>query len=320
MGFSHVSVLLNECIEGLSIKENGIYVDGTLGGAGHSGEICKHLSADGTLIGIDQDVAALSVAKERLSDAGCNVILVHSNYEHFSHILDTNHIDKVDGILLDLGVSSYQLDTAERGFSYIHDAPLDMRMDQSQDKTAKDIINHYSEKELLNILWTYGEEKFATSIVKKIIQQREIKPIETTGELVKIIDSCVPTKYKIQYGHPAKRTFQAIRIELNRELDVLKSTLQEMIERLNPSGRLCIITFHSLEDRIVKQLFKYNEDPCTCPKNFPVCVCGKKPLGKMVPKKPVLPTQEELDHNSRSKSAKLRIFVKEGFIDGGQQK
>lgn len=318
MSFSHVSVLLNECIEGLSIKENGIYVDGTLGGAGHSGEICKHLGSDGTLIGIDQDLTALNVAKERLSSVGCKVILVHSNYEHFQYILDSNGIQNVDGILLDLGVSSYQLDTAERGFSYMHDAPLDMRMDQTQVKTAKDIINNYSEKELLNILWTYGEEKFASSIVKKILQQREIKPIETTGELVKIIDSCVPTKYKIQYGHPAKRTFQAIRIELNRELDVLKTTLQTMIESLNPSGRLCVITFHSLEDRIVKQLFKYNEDPCTCPKNFPVCVCGKKPQGKMIPKKPILPTEEEAEMNSRSKSAKLRIFVKEGNADGGE--
>lgn len=312
MSFNHISVLLNECIEGLSIREDGIYVDGTLGGAGHSSEICRHLNSMGTLIGIDQDEVALNVARERLSQESCNVILVHSNYERFKAILDQENITAVDGILLDLGVSSYQLDTAERGFSYMHDAPLDMRMDQSQEKTAKDIINKYSEKELLNILWTYGEEKFANSIVRKILQERAIKEIETTGELVKIIDGCVPTKFKIQYGHPAKRTFQAIRIELNRELDVLKSSLQSMIDSLNPSGRLCVITFHSLEDRIVKQLFRLNENPCTCPSNFPVCACGKKPTGKMVPRKPILPTEEELEVNSRSKSAKLRIFIKEG--------
>lgn len=318
MGFNHVSVLLNECIEGLAIKENGVYVDGTLGGAGHSSEICLRLSPVGTLIGIDQDEVALNVARERLQDQGCHVILVHSNYEKFKEILETNHITQVDGILLDLGVSSYQLDTAERGFSYMHDAPLDMRMDQSQTKTAKDIINTYSEKELLNILWTYGEEKFASNIVKKILAQRQIKEIETTGELVKLIDGCIPTKFKIQYGHPAKRTFQAIRIELNRELDVLKASLQDMIDALSPSGRLCVITFHSLEDRIVKQLFRLNENPCTCPTNFPMCVCGKKPTGKMIPRKPILPTEEELEVNSRSKSAKLRVFIREGDINEGE--
>lgn len=315
MSFKHISVLLDECIDGLNIKEDGIYVDGTLGGAGHSTEICNKLSEKGMLIGIDQDQDALKVAAEKLSTQKCQVELVHSNYEHFKYILESLKIDQVDGILLDLGVSSYQLDTAERGFSYMKDAALDMRMDQSSEKTAKDIVNNYSMEELWKILKVYGEEKFAKRIAEKIVEARQDKPIETTLELVKIVDGCIPTKNKIKYGHPAKRTFQAIRIELNRELEVLKDTLQEMIIALKPKGRLCIITFHSLEDRIVKQLFRENEDPCTCPREFPVCVCGKVAKGKMKPRKPILPSEEELELNSRSKSAKLRIFEKVGDFD-----
>lgn len=315
MSFQHVSVLLNECITGLNIKPEGIYVDGTLGGAGHSKVICQNLSEEGTLIGIDQDLDALTTAKERLEDYNCNVHLVHSNYENFTNIIEDLNIEQVDGILLDLGVSSYQLDTAERGFSYMKDAPLDMRMDQTSAKTAKDIINGYSDQELAKVLKVYGEEKFAWRIAQKIVEVRQEKEIETTLELVKIIDGCIPTKNKIKYGHPAKRTFQAIRIELNRELDVLTNTLQDMIDALKPEGRLCVITFHSLEDRIVKHLFRDNEKPCTCPPDFPICVCGKKPTGKMKPRKPVLPTEEELEVNSRSKSAKLRIFEKVGVVD-----
>lgn len=315
MEFKHVSVLLNECIEGLNIKPNGTYVDGTLGGAGHSKEIGMRLDESGVLIGIDQDMAAINTATERLKNLQCKVELVHSNYEAFGSILDQLGIQKVDGVLLDLGVSSHQLDTADRGFSYMQDAPLDMRMNQHDTRTAADIVNTYSEKELIRILKVYGEERFAGKIASRIVTQREDKPIETTKELVDIIDGCIPTKFKIQYGHPAKRTFQAIRIELNRELEVLENTLQTMIDRLNPNGRLCIITFHSLEDRIVKHLFKDNEDPCTCPKDFPICVCGKKPTGKMKPRKPILPTEEELEVNARSKSAKLRIFERIGDND-----
>lgn len=315
MEFKHISVLLNECIEGLNIKPNGIYVDGTLGGAGHSKEIGKRLSNQGMLIGIDQDMAAIKTATERLSPLECQVELVHSNYEAFSTIMDQLNIAKVDGILLDLGVSSHQLDTADRGFSYMQDAPLDMRMNQNDKQTAADIVNTYSEKELTRILKIYGEERFAGKIAKRIVMKREDNPIQTTQELVTIIDGCIPTKFKIQYGHPAKRTFQAIRIELNRELEVLENTLQDMIERLSPGGRLCIITFHSLEDRIVKHLFRDNENPCTCPKDFPICVCGKKPTGKMKPRKPILPTEEETEMNARSKSAKLRIFERIGDND-----
>lgn len=315
MAFKHVSVLLDECIEGLQIKENGIYVDGTLGGAGHSTVICDHLSTEGMLIGIDQDMAAIEASQERLKDKICKVQLVHSNYEAFESVITGIGVEHVDGILLDLGVSSHQLDTAERGFSYMKDAPLDMRMDQSQQLTAKDIINTYSEKELFNIIKNYGEERFTSRIVKAIIRNREEKPIETTKELVDIIRPCIPGKFQATYGHPAKRTFQAIRIELNRELDVLKETIQTMIDRLNPGGRLCIITFHSLEDRIVKQMFRTNQDPCTCPKDFPICVCGKKPTGKMNPRKPILPSDEEMEVNARSKSAKLRIFEKVGVLN-----
>jgi len=315
MSFKHISVLLDECIEGLNIREDGIYVDGTLGGAGHSSEICNLLSENGLLIGIDQDQDALKVASEKLANQTCKVELVHSNYEHFKYIIEQLNIDRVSGVLLDLGVSSYQLDTAERGFSYMKDAPLDMRMDQSSEKTAKDIVNNYSMEELWKILKVYGEEKFAKRIAEKIVSVREDKEIETTLELVKIVDGCIPTKNKIKYGHPAKRTFQAIRIELNRELEVLTDTLQDMINALEPKGRLCVITFHSLEDRIVKQLFRENENPCTCPRDFPICVCGKVATGKMKPRKPVLPSEEELEVNSRSRSAKLRIFEKVGDFD-----
>lgn len=315
MSFKHISVLLDECIEGLNIKPDGIYVDGTLGGAGHSSEICKHLNAEGLLIGIDQDTDALEVATKRLENTECKVELVHSNYEHFKSIIENLGIEKVDGILLDLGVSSYQLDTAERGFSYMRDAPLDMRMDQTSAHTAKDIINNYSEKDLIRILRDYGEEKFANRIAAKIVAARQVNEIETTLELVKIVDGCIPTKNKIKYGHPAKRTFQAIRIELNRELDVLKDTLMDMVKSLNPGGRLCIITFHSLEDRIVKHVFRDMQDPCTCPSNFPVCICGLESMGKMKPRRAILPSEEELEVNSRSKSAKLRIFEKVGDFD-----
>jgi len=312
MEFKHVSVLLEECIEGLKIKESGTYVDGTLGGAGHAYEVCSRLQGGGRFIGIDQDKDALAFAEQKLLNMTCRVDLVHSNYEAFAQILADYSIKGVDGILLDLGVSSYQLDTANRGFSYMTDAPLDMRMDQTAEKTAADIVNTYKRDDLVKILKVYGEERFATRIANKIVESRTQKPFETTLELVKVIDSCIPTKYKIKYGHPAKRSFQAIRIELNRELDVLENTIQTMIDYLNPSGRLCIITFHSLEDRIVKHIFRENEDPCTCPKDFPICVCNKVSKGKMTPRKPILPSQEEMEKNSRSKSAKLRIFEKAG--------
>ncbi len=312
MEFKHISVLLDECIEGLKIKENGVYVDGTLGGAGHASEIAKRLSKEGVFIGFDQDLDAIATSSKRFDSMQCRVELVHSNYEAMRSELERLGISGVDGILLDLGVSSYQLDTPERGFSYMQDAPLDMRMNQTLTTTAKDVVNTYSEKELTRVLKVYGEERFASRIVKKIIATRELKPIETTKELVQIIDGCIPTKYKINYGHPAKRTFQALRIEVNRELEVLENTLSDMIDLLKPNGRLCVITFHSLEDRIVKHIFKDNEDPCTCPKDFPVCVCGLKPKGKMKPRKPILPSEEEMEHNSRSKSAKLRIFERVG--------
>ena len=312
MEFKHVSVLLDECIEGLNIKKDGIYIDGTLGGAGHAKVIAEQLSEKGMLIGFDQDIDAINTSKEKFDSVECKVELVHSNYEAMALELEKLNIEGVDGILLDLGVSSYQLDTAERGFSYMHDAPLDMRMNRSLDRTAKDIVNTYDEKELIRILKVYGEERFASRIAKNIIEVRQKKSIETTKELVQIIDGCIPTKFKINYGHPAKRTFQALRIEVNRELEVLENTLDEMIELLNPKGRLCVITFHSLEDRIVKRNFKKNEDPCTCPKDFPVCACGLQSKGKMKPRKPILPSKEEMEYNSRSKSAKLRIFERVG--------
>lgn len=308
MEFNHKSVLLKETIDGLNIKPEGIYVDGTLGGGGHSYEVCARLGEKGSIIGIDQDEAAIEAASVRLKDFKEKVTIVRSNYCDMKSKLHELGIDRVDGIMLDLGVSSYQLDTAERGFSYREDAPLDMRMDRRQEMTARDIVNSYSEMDLYRVIRDYGEDKFAKNIAKHIVRERGRRPIETTGELTEIVRGAIPMKYQKKGGHPAKRTFQAIRIELNRELEVLSQSLDDMIEILNPGGRLCIITFHSLEDRIVKKAFRKNEDPCTCPKDFPVCVCGKVPKGRVVTKKPVLPGEAEISENSRAGSAKLRIF------------
>ena len=308
MEFVHKSVLLDETVNGLNIKPDGIYVDGTLGGGGHAYEVCRRLGKQGSIVGIDQDEAAIEAAGFRLKDFGEKVTIVRSNYCNMKSKLQELGIDKVDGIVLDLGVSSYQLDTAERGFSYREDAPLDMRMDTRQKMTARDIVNDYSEMELYRVIRDCGEDKFAKNIAKHIVIAREKEPIETTGQLTEIIRQAIPMKYQKKSGHPAKRTFQAIRIELNRELEVLRDSLDDMIELLNPGGRLCIITFHSLEDRIVKSAFKKNENPCTCPPDFPVCVCGKKSKGSIITRKPILPSEEELANNSRSKSAKLRIF------------
>ncbi|MFW5646530.1 MAG: 16S rRNA (cytosine(1402)-N(4))-methyltransferase RsmH [Acetivibrio ethanolgignens] len=310
MEFKHVSVLLDETIEGLNIKPDGIYVDGTLGGAGHAYEVCKRLSDKGCFVGIDQDEAAIWAGKERLREFGDRVSIVRSNYCNMKQVLHNLGIARVDGIVLDLGVSSYQLDTAERGFSYMEDAPLDMRMDRRQEKTAMDIVNGYSEKELFRVIRDYGEDSFAKKIAKHIVAYREKKEIKTTGELTEIIRGAIPMKVQKNGGHPAKKTFQAIRIELNQELEVLNNTLNDMIGLLNKDGRICIITFHSLEDRIVKRIFRKNEDPCECPPNFPVCVCGKKSQGRVITKKPILPSKEEQEVNSRSRSAKLRIFEK----------
>ena len=309
MEFVHKSVLLSETIEGLAIKPEGTYVDGTLGGGGHSFHILEKLNDQGRLIGIDQDEAAVAAAGERLEKFK-NVTIVRNNYCNIKHVLSRMGIKSVDGILLDLGVSSYQLDTPSRGFSYMNDAPLDMRMDQRNDFTAADIVNTYSYEELTRMIRVYGEDKFAANIAKHIIAAREGGPIKTTGELVEIIKTSIPQKFQKTMGHPAKQTFQAIRIELNKELKVLEDTLGDMIKLLNPGGRICVITFHSLEDRIVKNIFKECESPCTCPKDFPVCVCGKKPLGKIITRKPIVPSEEEMLENSRSKSSKLRIFEK----------
>lgn len=307
MEFKHQSVLLGETIDGLRVKPDGIYVDGTLGGAGHALEVCKKLSAKGRFIGIDQDQDAIIAASERLS-AYEQATIIRSNYCYMGQELNALGIRKVDGILLDLGVSSYQLDNEERGFTYRVDAPLDMRMDQRQNQTASDIVNGYEEKELYRIIRDYGEDKFAKNIAKHIVAARAKAPIETTGELTEIIRRAIPMKMQASGGHPAKRTFQAIRIELNRELDVLRESLDGMIEMLDNGGRICIITFHSLEDRIVKTIFRKNENPCTCPPDFPVCVCGKKSRGRVITRKPILPSEREIEENSRSKSAKLRIF------------
>ena len=310
MEFQHKSVLLEETVSSLNIKPDGIYVDGTLGGGGHSLEICKQLSEQGRLIGIDQDDAAIAAATERLKEHKDKVTIVRSNYCNMKQCLKDIGVQKVDGIILDLGVSSYQLDTVERGFTYREDAPLDMRMDRRQTYTAKDIVNEYSEMELYRIIRDYGEDRFAKNIAKHIVRARAEKSIETTNELTEIIKNAIPAKIRKTGGHPAKRTFQAIRIELNKELEVLENTLDEMIDLLNEDGHLSIITFHSLEDRIVKSNFRKNENPCICPPEFPVCVCGKKSKGKVVTRKPILPSEKELEENSRSKSAKLRVFVR----------
>lgn len=309
MEFNHKSVLLQETIENLNIKPDGIYVDGTLGGAGHSYEIAKRLSDKGRLIGIDQDADAIAAATERLAEYKDRVTIIRSNYAAMKSELQKIRITQVDGILLDLGVSSFQLDTPERGFTYREeDAPLDMRMDQRQSKTARDIVNGYSEQELYRIIRDFGEDRFAKNIAKHIVKERQKKEIETTGELTEIIRASIPMKVQATGGHPAKRTFQAIRIELNRELEVLQDNLDEMIDLLADDGRFCIITFHSLEDRIVKTSFRKNENPCTCPKEFPVCVCGNVSKGKVITRKPILPSEEELEENKRAKSAKLRVF------------
>lgn len=310
MEFAHISVLLDETIESLNIKPDGIYVDGTLGGGGHSLQICKRLGPSGRLIGIDQDMDAIAAATKRLKDYEDKVTIVHSNYQDIESVLKGLSINGVDGIVLDLGVSSYQLDNVERGFTYKEDTPLDMRMDQSAGMTAKDIVNNYSEMELFKVIRDYGEDKFAKNIAKHIVQARQEKPIETTGELNEIIKASIPAKLRQGTGHPSKKTFQAIRIELNHELDVLENSIDKMIELLNPGGRLSIITFHSLEDRIVKTIFKRNMNPCTCPPSFPVCTCGKVPSGTVVTRKPIVPGDEELSLNRRAKSSKLRVFEK----------
>lgn len=308
MEFKHKSVLLYETVDQLNIKPDGIYVDGTLGGGGHSYEIASRLSDKGRLIGIDQDEDAIKAASERLKPFMDRVTIVRNNYCNMDKVLDELSIDKVDGIMLDLGVSSYQLDTAERGFTYNVDAKLDMRMDQRQEVTARDIVNDYSEYDLYRIIRDYGEDRFAKNIAKHIVAARQKKPIETTFELNEIIKAAIPMKVRTTGGHPSKRTYQAIRIELNRELEVLENSIDMMIDRLNKEGRLCIITFHSLEDRIVKVRYKNNENPCTCPPSFPTCVCGKKSKGKVITRKPIIPSEEELEENSRSKSSKLRVF------------
>ena len=314
MEFRHRSVLLEETIEGLKVKPDGIYLDGTLGGGGHSSEILKRLKG-GCLIGIDQDEEALAAAGKRLSEfgeEGKRFTLIRDNYCNAAEAVRTYGVNGVDGIVLDLGVSSWQLDNAERGFSYRYDAPLDLRMDKRQTLTARDIVNDYPESALYQVIRDYGEEQFAKNIAKHIVQARQKGPIETTGQLNELISAAIPAKIQKKGGHPSKRTFQALRIECNRELEVLKNSIDGLIGLLNPGGRICIITFHSLEDRIVKTAFRRNENPCTCPPDFPVCVCGKKPVGRVVTRKPILPTEKEMEENPRSKSAKLRIFEKQG--------
>lgn len=309
MEFSHKSVLLEETIENLDIKPDGVYVDGTLGGAGHSYEICRRLGDSGRLVGIDQDEDAIRTAGKKLEPFGNRVVIVRDNYQNYKRILQELNIDKVDGILLDLGVSSYQLDNADRGFTYRVDAPLDMRMDNRQEMTAKDIVNRYSEQELFRILKEYGEERYAGSIARHIVRYRQEKEICTTEELNDIIRSSIPAKVRNEKkGHPSKQTFQAIRIELNRELEVLSDSIDGMIDMLKPGGRMCVITFHSLEDRIVKNAFRKNENPCICPPNFPVCTCGRISKGHVISRKPIVPGNTELEENSRSKSSKLRVF------------
>lgn len=311
MDFKHTSVLLEETVEQLQVKENGIYVDGTLGGGGHAWHIAGKLSKQGRLVGIDQDDAAIAAAGERLKEFADKVTIVRSNYSGMKEVLEELAITKVDGILLDLGVSSYQLDNLERGFSYKYDVDLDMRMDRRAAVSAKEIVNEYGEMELFRIIRDYGEDQFAKNIAKHIVRARQERPIQTTGELNDIIKAAIPAKMRASGGHPSKKTFQAIRIECNHELDVLRESLDRMIGLLNPGGRFCIITFHSLEDRIVKSAFRKNENPCTCPSNFPICMCGKKSQGKVITRKPILPSQMEMEQNKRSKSAKLRVFEKQ---------
>ena len=308
MDFKHTSVLLEETIENLRVKPEGIYVDGTLGGAGHALEVCRRLSATGRFIGIDQDEEAIAAAEERLREYKDKAMILRSNYRYMVPELKKRGITAVDGILLDLGVSSRQLDEAGRGFTYREDAPLDMRMDRRQELTATEVVNTYSEERLYQVIRDYGEEKFAKNIAKRICREREKKPVLTTGEMVEIIKASIPAKMRMAGGHPAKRTFQAIRIEVNQELAVLEESLDQMIDFLREGGRLCVITFHSLEDRIVKNIFRRNERPCICPPEFPVCVCGRKPKGVVVTRKPVVPREKELAANKRSKSAKLRVF------------
>jgi 16S rRNA (cytosine1402-N4)-methyltransferase len=306
MDFKHVSVLLNETIESLNIKPDGIYVDCTLGGAGHSSEILKKLGPDGRLIGIDQDTDALKAAAERLKEYS-NVTYVHNNFTNIDEILESLNIPQVDGILMDLGVSSYQLDEGERGFSYMKDASLDMRMNRDSNFTAYDIINGYDETSIYKVIRDYGEERFASRIAKFIVDRRKNKPIETTYQLVDIIKAAIPAKARREGPHPAKRTFQAIRIEVNKELEILDKAIEGAVNRLREGGRLSIITFHSLEDRIVKVKFKNLEEPCTCPREFPICICGKTSKLKIITKKPLEPSEEELEYNPRSRSAKLRV-------------
>ncbi|MFI3175964.1 MAG: 16S rRNA (cytosine(1402)-N(4))-methyltransferase RsmH [Eubacteriales bacterium] len=311
MDFKHISVLLEETIEGLQIRENGIYVDGTLGGGGHSYHIAKRLQGTGKLYGIDQDEAAIQAATKRLEPFAEHVTILRDNYCNMKSCMNQQGVNGVDGIVLDLGVSSYQIDTIERGFSYKYDTVLDMRMDQRQSLSAKEIVNEYSQGELARMIRQYGEDSFAQNIAKHIVKAREFGEITTTGQLNDIIKGAIPAKVRATGGHPSKRTFQAIRIECNHELDVLKQSIEELVELLNPQGRLCIITFHSLEDRIVKNHFRNLANPCTCPPNFPVCMCGKLPQGKVITRKPIIPSEEELSGNARSKSAKLRIFEKQ---------
>ena len=308
MEFVHEPIMLEEVIDGLRIRPDGIYVDGTLGGAGHSDRIAERLNEKGMLIGIDQDGDAIAAASKRLNKYGEKVRIVRSNYAAMRSVLEGMNIHRVNGILLDLGVSSYQLDNAERGFSYREDAPLDMRMDQRNARTARDIVNDCSEKELYHIIRNYGEDKFAKNIARHIAARRKEKAIETTGELTEIIKAAIPAKVRARGGHPAKKTFQAIRIELNQELNVLKDHLADMIDLLDDGGRICVITFHSLEDRIVKNIFRTSENPCICPPEFPVCTCGRVSKGRVVTRKPLLPSDEEMERNPRAKSAKLRIF------------
>ncbi|MDY6226247.1 MAG: 16S rRNA (cytosine(1402)-N(4))-methyltransferase RsmH [Clostridium sp.] len=307
MEFKHVSVLLNECIEGLNIKDNGIYVDGTLGGGGHSSEILKKLSDKGLLIGIDQDRDALKAASARLQNYK-NVKYVHNNFYNVDSILNELGIEKIDGMLMDLGVSSYQLDTGDRGFSYMQDAPLDMRMNRDNSLSAYEVVNNYDEEELYRIIRDYGEEKFAKRIARFIVEKREEKNIETTLELVEIIKAAIPAKARREGPHPAKRTFQAIRIEVNSELSILNKAIEDGVNRLNKGGRMAIITFHSLEDRIVKLKFKELATACTCPKEFPICICGGKAKVKIISRKAIEPSKEEVDENPRSRSAKLRVI------------